>query len=93
MPSLATFSSAARPTKSPGLPSFTTRPSPAWYGFVVAVELVAVERHPGLEAERVAGAEADRDHPVRPPGLEDAVPRPRPRAGTSTNSSNPSSPV
>ncbi len=70
----ATCSSAARPTKSPGLSSLTTRPRPASYGFVVAVELVAVERHAGLEPQRVAGAEADRHEAQRPAGLEQRVP-------------------
>ena len=73
-PSRATRSSAARPTKSPGLSSFTTRPRPASNGFVVAVELVAVERHAGLEPERVAGAQADGLQAVLGARLDERVP-------------------
>ena len=57
----AAAASAARPTKSPGLPSLTTRPRPASNGVSVRSELVAVQRHPGLEAQRVPGRQAGRD--------------------------------
>ena len=39
------------------------------------VEVVAVERHAGLEAQGVAGAEADRDEPVGRSGGEHRVPQ------------------
>ena len=39
------------------------------------VEVVAVQRHAGLEAQRVAGAEADRDEAVRRAGRQHRVPQ------------------
>ena len=58
-PRRARRASAARPRNS-GLPHATTQPSPACSGVMPGPELVAVQRQPGLQAQRVAGAEAGR---------------------------------
>ena len=49
-------------------------PQPGLVGVGVEVELVAVERHAGLEPERVARAEPDRQPAGRPDRVEQRVP-------------------
>ena len=49
---------ASLPTKSPSLDSATTGSQAGGEGVAVEGELVAVERHAGLQPERVAGREA-----------------------------------
>ena len=84
--------SASRPTNSP-LSSLTAQPTPAAYGLIVFRQLVAVERHRRLEAERVAGPEPAGDDAPAAARRRAAPPRPaRPRSAA-TISSNPSSPV
>ena len=57
-----------------------------------SIELVAVQGHAGLEAQRVARAEADGHQPDGPPAAEQRVPD-LAEPSTSTKTSNPSSPV
>ena len=51
-----------RPTKSPSLSNFTTRPRPASNGVTVR-QLVPVQRHAGLQAQRVPAGQPARDEP------------------------------
>ena len=59
----------------------------------VAVELVAVQRHAGLEAQRVARSEPARPEPVTLAGGQQRRPTAPARGGASQKSSKPSSPV
>ena len=71
----ATFSSASRPTKSPGLVELDDPPEPGVVRVRVAVELVAVERHPRLEPQGVARAEPDRQPAAARTAVEQDVPQ------------------
>ena len=69
---------------------------PAQVGLVgvdVAAELVAVQRHAGLQPQRVAAAQAARLDAERLPAVDQRVPQAGRRGGASQNSSKPSSPV
>ena len=88
----AAAASAARPTKSPGLSSLTTRPRPASNGVDVRAELVAVQRHARLQPERVPGGQPRGHQARRGPRLGQRRPDVL-RVRGLVNSSNPSSPV
>ena len=62
---------APRGPRNVGLPQPTTHPRPACSGVMPGPELVAVQRQPGLEAQRVAGAEPGRGDA----GADDGVPQ------------------
>src|SRR3954451_19323968 len=81
-PSRATRSRAARPTESSGssdeVVGLVELHDPAEPGLVRVrrrVELVAVERHAGLETEGVAGAEPDGSDAVIAAGRHERVPQ------------------